>query len=112
MPCHIEKYTKTCENQNVNGSLLEILAWINFHWGKLIPNNKKLSLIPKIVYVIYYSGSFLWLCKNSGGSDKSEVWNLWSLIVPLMATGQVKCNQNANVHCGDAYAVMFILRVG
>ena len=40
--------TKTSENQDLIDFLLETLAWINFQRQKLIPNNKELSLFPKI----------------------------------------------------------------
>ena len=40
--------TKTSENQDLNDFLQETLAWINYHRQQLIPNNKELSLFPKI----------------------------------------------------------------
>ena len=75
------KYTKTSGNQNFNDSLLETLAWINFHWQKLILNNKELSLFLKIccfqenscICKLLQWSSF-WICKKIWG-----FWKKWSL---------------------------------
>ena len=83
----MEKYMKTSENQYLNYFLLETLAWINY---RRIPNYKELSLFPKICCFqkSRYIGkllqwSSLWICKKSGGLEKSQVWNGRSLKVPL-----------------------------
>ena len=38
-----------------------------------------------VLHVVYYSEYLPELTKKSGGLEKSEVWNLGSLIVPLMS---------------------------
>ena len=57
---------------------------------KLVPNHKELSLFPKyafsegiVVKIIYYSEVISEYAKNLG-FGKGEIWNLGSLIVPLM----------------------------
>ena len=46
------KNIKNIENQDLKDFLVETLAWFNYPWQNLIPNNKKLSLFSKICICI------------------------------------------------------------
>ena len=94
----MEKYTKTFKNQNLNDLLLETLAWINFRWQKLIPNNKKWPLSKKytvaegiVVKVVHYSEFLPAYAKIIWGLGKKK-WSLdlGSLIVPLTCASTKK----------------------
>ena len=49
-----------------------------------LSKNMLLLLREKLLNVIYYTEVLSGYANKSGGSEKSEVWNLGSLIVPLI----------------------------
>ena len=79
LPCNIKKYTKASENQN----LIDYYRWLwnSFCWWKLIPNNKELSLFPKIYCFRknccidnLLQWSSLWIFKRIQGFGKKYIF--------------------------------------
>ena len=97
-----KKYTKTSENLNSNEFLLETLAWINFSRREWIILKQRIVSFPKyavfkriVVYVSYYSEVLFEYTKKSGrGSEKSEVWNERSRIVPLTCSSYTRASRS------------------